>query len=318
MAEARDTEGQVLVLPSVNAQEGAGAHPSAASKPTLYHFPISLRSQQVRLALAEKQLAWTSEIVNIGPAHQNFEPAYAELNPELEVPTLTHDDRVVTGAVQIFAYIDQHFEGPSLLPSEPEARAEVMRWVELQDRFPMRELGYVRSKGMMRWFERWSLRQQKSKLRRLAAKHPQLRAIYESKLEEIETLERGLRHRIAIQEIVDEVEVLLDEIELTLEQRPWLAGERYTLADLTWTAVLATLEQIGFARSMARHRRPQTADWYERVRERASWGAMIRRLSVGQALRFYGPAVAKTFVLMWVLKWAIVLGIGWLVAHFSG
>lgn len=303
--------------PVLGEEEGASS-PAPGVKPILYHFPISLPSQQVRLALAEKQVAWTSEIVNIGPAHQHFEPKYAELNPQLEVPTLTLGDTVVTGAVQITTYIDQHFEGPTLVPTEVEARAEVMRWVELQDSFPMRELVYVRSKGMMRWFQRWSLRQQKARLRRLADKHPQLRELYEGKHEEIEAFEKSLRHRVVIQEIVDEVELLLDEIELTLEGRTWLAGERYTLADLAWTAVVAKLEQIGFARSIAQHRRPHTADWYGRVRERPSWGAMIRRLTLGQALRFYGPAVAKTFLLMWVLKWVVVIGIGWLVAHLSG
>lgn len=312
----------MLVLPSANARAGEAARKSAqpegAGRPTLYHFPTSLPSQQVRLTLAEKQVAWTSEIVNTGPADQQYEPKYAELNPELEVPTFVHGDAVITGTVQIATYIDEHFEGPDLLPSDAQARAEVMRLVEFQDQFPMRELVYVRSKGMMRWFQRWSLRQRKAKLRKLASTHPQLRALYESKHEEIEAFEKALRHRVATQQLVDEVEVVLDELELTLEQRPWLAGERYTLADLSWTAVVAKLEQIGFARSISRHRRPHIADWYARVRERPSWGSMIRRLSVGQALRFYGPAVAKTFLLVWVLKWAIILGIGWLAAHLSG
>jgi hypothetical protein len=41
---------------------------------------------------------------------------------------------------------------------------------------------------------------------------------------------------------------------------------------------------------------------------------MIRRLTVSQALRYYGPFVLKTFVLVWVLKWAIVLGVGYAIA----
>ena len=313
--------GQVVVLPSA-AERGAGCPAPRAlpnAKPTVYHFPISLPSQQVRLALAEKQVAWTSKIVNIGPANEHLEPWYAELNPALEVPTLKLDETVVTGATSIVNYIEQHFEGPSLLPSTPEERAEVTYWVELQDSFPMRELSYARSQGLTRWFQRWSMRQERGRLRRLIRRVvPQLRPVYEDKLHAIETLERGLRDRAAVQELEDEVEVLLDEIELTLEQRPWLAGERYSLADLMWTAVIARLEQIGFARSIASRRRPELAAWYGRVRERPSWKSMIRRLSVGQMLRIYGPAVAKTFLLVWVLKWIVVLGIGWLIAHLSG
>ena len=316
-AEATDAGGQVVALPSAAARTAARADPNA--KPTVYHFPLSLPSQQVRLALAEKQVAWTGRIVNTGPANEHLEPWYAELNPALEVPTLQLDDTVVTGAPSIVQFIDQRFEGPTLIPSDPEERAEVMRWVELQHNFPMRELSFARAQGMTRWFQQWSMRQERGRLKRLMGRVvPQLRPLYEDRLHAIETFERGLRDRAAVQELLDEVEVLLDELELTLEQRTWLAGERYSLADLMWTAVIARLEQIGFARSLARHRRPKTAEWYARVRERPSWAAMIRRLSVGQMLRIYGPAVAKTFAVVWLIKWAVVLGIGWLIAHLSG
>jgi tetrachloro-p-hydroquinone reductive dehalogenase len=311
-AKARVEGGVVIQLASASAQ------PGSAAAPKLYHFPTSLDSQQVRLTLAEKQIAWDGEIVNTGPAHENLEPWYAKLNPALVVPTLVVGTTVVTDTVQIVTYIDEHFPGPKLLPTDPDQRAEVLVWIEVQADFPMRELGYARTKGMVRWFQRWSLGQQRSRLRRLIRKNPELREIYEAKRSELDMVERGIRHRIGMGELVDEVEVLLDEIEATLEHREWLAGPNYTLADAMWTAVLSKLEQIGFARSLSSHRRPQVARWYANLRERPSWDSMIRRLSAWQALRFYGPSVAKTFLLFWVLKWMVVLGIGWLVAHLRG
>lgn len=313
-AKAIAEGGEVIALPGVGAPAlAAGASP----RPTLYHFPISLPCQQVRLALAEKGVEWDGRVVNTGPAHENLEPWYAKLNPQLDVPTLEVGGTVVTDAVQIVTYLDEHYDGLELIPADPDLRAEVMRWVEIQHEFPMRELGYARTKGMVRWFQRWTKRQMRRRLRRLVRKHPHLREVYEAKRVELEAVERGVRHRVAMTELVDDVEVMLDEIETTLEQREWLAGDRYTLADLMWTAVLAKLEQIGFARSLRSHRRPRVAEWYARLRERGSWDAMIRRLSFMQVLRFYGPAVAKTFVLAWVLKWLLVLGVGWLVAHFG-
>ncbi|WP_181233944.1 glutathione S-transferase family protein [Enhygromyxa salina] len=309
-AKAKVEGGELLELPGIAAQ--------SKSAPTLYHFPISLGSQQVRLVLAEKQVAWDGQIVNTGPALENLEPWYAKLNPQLVVPTLVVGTTIVTGAVQIVGFVNEHFPGPELLPSEPEQRDEVLRWIEIQDQFPLRELGYARTKGMVRWFQRWSLRQQRSRLRRLIRKNPELRDIYEAKRAELDGLERGIHHRIGMSELVDEVEVLLDEIEVTLEQREWLAGPNYTLADAMWTAVLSKLEQIGFARSLRSHRRPEVARWYAQLRERPSWDSMIRRLSAWQVLRFYGPSVAKTFLLFWVLKWMIVIGLGWLVAHLRG
>lgn len=320
-AEAQSQGAEVVRLPGPASRERATTEPGAserpAPRPTLYHFPVSLGSQQVRLALDEKQVEWDGRMVNTGPALEHLEPWYAKLNPRLEVPTLDVGGTVVTGAVQIATYIDTHFDGPALVPDEPEVRAEVMRWVEIQAEFPMRELGYARSKGMVRWFQHWSIRQTRRRLRRLSRKHAHLRETYEAKLAELDGLERGLRHRVAMTELVDDVDLMLDEIESALEHREWLADDRYTLADLMWTAVLSKLEQIGFARSLREHRRPRVAEWYARLRERPSWDKMLRRLSAGQALRIYGPAVAKTFLLAWVLKWMIVLGIGWLVAHLS-
>jgi glutathione S-transferase len=317
-AKARVEGGEVLHLASAAVElESPAASPDLGSQPKLYHFPISLGSQQVRVALAEKQVAWDGKIVNIGPAHENLQPWYARLNSRLVVPTLVVGDTIVTNPVRIVSYIDEHFRGPALLPSDPEQRAEVFRWIDVQDQFPMRELGYARTKGMVRWFQRWSLRQQRGRLARLIRKNPELREIYEAKRAELDTLDRGIRHRVGMSELVDEVEVLLDEIEVTLEDREWLAGPNYTLADTMWTAVLSKLEQIGFARSLSSHRRPQVARWYAALRERPSWDSMIRRLSAWQALRFYGPSVAKTFVLFWVLKWMVVIGLGWLYAHLQ-
>jgi tetrachloro-p-hydroquinone reductive dehalogenase len=316
-AEAKVEGAEVVRLPSAVEHASLGPGPAGA-KPTLYHFPISLTSQQVRLALAEKHVDWISQIVNIGPAHENLEPWYANLNPALEVPTLEFRGTIVAKTVDIVRFIDEHFHGPALMPNDAAERAEVMRWIEIQDEFPMRELGYARTKGMVRWFQHWSMRQMRRRLRRLIRKNPMLRGVYEAKLAEIEHLERSVRHRAGMTELVDDVELLLDEIEETLQDdRQWLTGPRYTLADLMWTAVLSKLEQIGFARSLGAHRRPKLAEWYARLRERPSWDAMVRHISATQALRFYGPAVAKTFVVAWVLKWAIVLGIGWLVANFG-
>lgn len=317
-AEATTEGAEIVHLPSpARAAERDEPVPGSSSKPTLYHFPVSLRSQQVRLALAEKQVEWTSQIVNTGPALENLEPWYAKLNPRLEVPTLEVDGELLIDPVEIAVYIDLHFHGPRLLPTDPAERAEVMRWVDMQAEFPMRELGYTRSKGMMRWFQGWSMRQARRRLRRLIRKNPQLRTIYENKLLEIEHLERGINHHVAVRELIDDVELMLDEIEATLEHRKWLAGDTYTLADLMWTAILAKLESIGFARSLRSHRRPRIADWFARLKERPSWDAMQRHISFRQALRFYGPAVAKTFLLVWVLKWVVVIGIGWLVAQLG-
>jgi tetrachloro-p-hydroquinone reductive dehalogenase len=45
----------------------------------LFHFPPSLCSQKVRLALAEKGVVYDARLVNIGPVLENYEPWYARI-----------------------------------------------------------------------------------------------------------------------------------------------------------------------------------------------------------------------------------------------
>jgi glutathione S-transferase len=289
------------------------AHESAVREVRLYHFPTSLCSQKVRLVLAEKGVAWQGTIVNIGPAHENLQPWYAKLNDRLVVPTLAIDEVTFTDSRHIVEAIDRRLPGPTLIPDD--LHDEVMHWVDLQDRLPMRELELAQAKGLVRWLRRWSVNQKQKRLRKLIKRHPELTEVYQRKYDDLDKLEQAVGQPNADRELVDEIEAMLDGLERHLEDRPWLAGDRYTLADAVWTPVMARLEHIGFARTMAAHRRPHIAAWYARLRERPSWDAIIRRLTVGQALRFYGPAVLKTFLLVWVLKWAVVLGLGWVLAN---
>lgn len=279
----------------------------------LHHFPTSLCSQKVRLALAEKGVEWHGTIVNIGPAHEQLQPWYAKLNPRLVVPTLELDGEILTDSRRIVVELDARFAGAALVPDEQ--RDEVMHWVDAQDRLPMRELELVQKKGLVRWLHGWGLDKKRKQIRKLTKKYPELAEVYARKLADIDQLRELMRSPARERELVDEAEALLDGLEqhLSLGTR-YLVGDGYTLADLAWTPVIARLEQIGFARSMAAHRRPHLAAWYARLRERPSFGAMIRRLTVSQALRFYGPFVLKTFLLVWVLKWAIVLGLGYAIA----
>jgi glutathione S-transferase len=286
-----------------------------AFKVTLYHFPTSLYSQQVRLALAEKGVAWEGKIINIGPAHEHFAPWYAKINPRLVVPTLEVDGTIVTDATHIVRYIDNHFGGPALMPEDPDARADALAWLQRETELPMRELGYVRSKGLTRWLQRRGIRQRIKQLGKLRKRYPELDDVYAAKIDELIALEKAIDDRRATTELVESIEVLLDDLELALTDRRWLAGDHYSLADLVWTAVIARLEHIGFARSLSMHRRPNVNQWYMRLRERASWNAMIRHLTAAQVIRFYGPAALKAFLIFWVLKWALVGGGLWLIKH---
>ncbi|GMR44821.1 hypothetical protein PMAYCL1PPCAC_15016 [Pristionchus mayeri] len=79
---------------------------------------------RVRIALNLKGLAYESKTVDL----QNWKGTAADeaksLNPSGRIPVLIHDGRVLTESLAIVEYIEEVFEGPKLLPTDPVARAK--------------------------------------------------------------------------------------------------------------------------------------------------------------------------------------------------
>jgi glutathione S-transferase len=88
----------------------------------LYHATTSVCAIKARLALAEKNLAWESELLDLRRGEQH-RPEYLKLNPGGVVPTLVHDNRVVVESTRIIEYLDEAFAAPPLMPKVPYERA---------------------------------------------------------------------------------------------------------------------------------------------------------------------------------------------------
>src|SRR5262249_11982790 len=63
----------------------------------------------------------------------------------------------------------------------------------------------------------------------------------------------------------------LSEMEAALAGRAWLAGERYSLADVLWTPILARLSLIGQGARLRSASRPNVARDFEALRARPSY-----------------------------------------------
>src|SRR6267142_913632 len=104
------------------------------TKLVLYHYPMSLCSQKVRLCLAELGLSYVPRPVDIGFGVENFEPWYIRLNPAGVVPTLCDGERIVTNSAQILRYLAMRTgEG---LPSDARQRAAAEHWLTVADAIP--------------------------------------------------------------------------------------------------------------------------------------------------------------------------------------
>ena len=99
---------------------------------TLYHFPRSGNSREVRLVLAEKGLEYENAIVDVMKGETRT-PEFLKLNPAGKVPVLVDDGQAFYEASLINDYLDEAYPAPALMPEGAVARALVRQrrhWVE--------------------------------------------------------------------------------------------------------------------------------------------------------------------------------------------
>ena len=101
----------------------------------LYHANHSTCSQKVRLCLAEKGLGWNSQLVNLA-TNEHLAESYLKMNPNGVVPTLIHNESVITDSGVICEYLEEVFPDTPMLPVDPVERAVVRAWVRYFDEVP--------------------------------------------------------------------------------------------------------------------------------------------------------------------------------------
>jgi glutathione S-transferase len=98
----------------------------------LYEHPLSPYAQKVKIALAEKGLAFESRLPDLlGGNLGEFLP----VNPRLEVPALVDGDLAVFDSTIILEYLEDRWPSPPLLPVGAGERARVRMLEELCDTY---------------------------------------------------------------------------------------------------------------------------------------------------------------------------------------
>ncbi len=113
----------------------------------LYDLPRSPWCQKVRVALAEKGLAFERHIVLPG---QEYEDWFLALDPTGRLPVLTDRDHIIRGATVINEYLEEAYPDRHLLPLEPADRAGARMWVAFVDEIlgpALEDLYLVRHEG---------------------------------------------------------------------------------------------------------------------------------------------------------------------------
>ena len=230
--------------------------------PKLYNYPLSFGCQIVRLCAFEKGVIWREITVDGGPDPEVFDPWFVALTPAMELPVLSHGGRIFAGAQAICRYLDGAFDGPLL-----DHRDEAQTWIDLVESLPIALLTAARFPR----FGRRLLQRRFLRLEARAATNPELAELYGRKATEIDRLARDLSSPERIAAVERQLEVVLDRAEAALAHRPFLTGDRFTLADVFWAALLARLTLLGHDRLWSADRRAGLAAYWTRLQDRRSF-----------------------------------------------
>ncbi len=190
---------------------------------TLYHWEPNANSGKPMLALKEKGVEFQSHYLDLLNFDQHS-PEYLRINPSGTIPAMVHDDLVLTESTAIMEYVDETFPGPSLRPDDPVERWRMRWWMRYFDQY------FAPALSMIGWsvFVGPSVRDRdpdelKRAIERIPLKERRIawsKAIYNTFSEE-ELAES--RRRIAVGTTA---------LEQALTERPWVAGDSYSLADI--------------------------------------------------------------------------------------
>ena len=84
---------------------------------TLYHDVPSTNSDRVKIALAEKGLAWEGVRISLAKREQKS-PEFLKLNPYGKIPVLVEDGKVLFESCIINEYLDERYPNPPLMPKD--------------------------------------------------------------------------------------------------------------------------------------------------------------------------------------------------------
>ena len=205
----------------------------------LYDFGPAANARRVRMFLAEKGIEVPTVEVKLRDGAL-FEEPFSSMNPFRVVPFLELDDGTVIGeSVAICRYLEELHPEPSLLGRDARERAIVEMWnrrVELDGFLPA--VHAVRNSNPL--FAGRVLPGTRSDL-------PQLDEI----------AERGKAMLL----------VLLQRLDDQLRDHPFIAGARFSIADITgyFMMQVAAVLEVSFADSC-----PNVARWYAEVAARPS------------------------------------------------
>ncbi len=201
----------------------------------LYHDPRAPNPRRVRIFLAEKNVAYdTIEVLIANAAHQT--DAFRRKNPISLLPVLElSDGRVLRESMAICRFIEEQTPEPNLFGTDQWERAQIEMW----NRHAELELLWPISQVFRNTHQFWV-----------------------GKIKQAPDFAEIMR---------DHLTMRLDWLEEELGKRAYIAGERFTVADITALCAIDFGKVSNIRISAETH--PNLSSWHKRVSERPSTGA---------------------------------------------
>jgi len=201
----------------------------------LYHLPLSPASRKIRIVLQEKTLDFTLKVEKTWERR----PEFLALNPAGVVPVLIEPDGTVLAESSAIAeYVDEVYRERLLIGINPVDRAEVRRLVA--------------------WFD-------------VKMNHEVTENLVGEKLMK-RLLSVGQPNSAAIRAGKANIGYHLDYIGYLIERRRWLAGDHFSLADITAAAHLSAIDYLG---DVPWEEHEPAKEWYARVKSRPSFRPIL-------------------------------------------
>ncbi len=202
---------------------------------TLFHLWLHPFSRKVRIVLAEKGLEFDLRLEKTWERRTEF----LALNPAGDVPVLVEPDgTVLSNSWVTCEYLEEVYPQVNLLGDDALQRAETRRLVSWFDvKFNREVTENLVGEKMMKRF-----------------------------------LKLGEPHGPSIRAGHANIHYHLDYIGFLTEKRTWLAGDRFSLADIAAAAHISAVDYIG---DVPWEEHEAAREWYARAKSRPSFRAIL-------------------------------------------
>ena len=244
---------------------------------TLYDGAGTPSPRRVRLCLIEKGIPFKIKWLNLGLMDQK-NPSYLKLNPAGLVPTLVHDGKALYESNVINEYLDAVFPNPPLAPKDPWGQAQMRMWFAFENDFakPFRDAAYetfAKERLQKSGITTEKLREE------ISRRTPN--EVYVKIATQVLTTSRN-------DEVIKDRQLIMMEKMEQMENRlsdgrPWLCGERFTLADIALGPRVDMFPIVGVDDLYQRF--PRIGQFMARMKARPSWEKSAIRPEPGETER---------------------------------